>query len=487
MGIDRDWRAAPRGRSSSRGLRPAPIELEFRGRTEQLGRMQAALRAVARGHPVRQLIIGEQGIGKSRLVAEALSGNVREGLVLHTARAVELHSDRPFGALIEALDLRGDAGHAANAAIAALIKSAMRRTGDAEQREEVVGRIVESVKRVTDTAPMALVLEDVQWADRFTVLTLTRLGRECADRPLGVFLTRRVLPFDAPIDELLDDGGPALECIDLEALDTEVIALLAHDFLGAAPGPRLQRQIDDAGGNPALLLAMLNGWQRAGELHGDSNVIDTTMGEPPQEMRPAVLARIARLTDRCQDLLTVASVFERPFAVAILAAIARRSLVDVLADLREGIAARLLLEVAGLLNFRHEVVRQIIYEATPVPVRAALHREISDALSADRGSRELIGHHQLRAAELSGGPTAAMWPVDSTQRAQLRWELLTKAEREVALLVARGLSNKQAGARLQISARTVETHLAHVFAKLGINSRVELAAAVGRAGSKALR
>ena len=60
-------------------------------------------------------------------------------------------------------------------------------------------------------------------------------------------------------------------------------------------------------------------------------------------------------------------------------------------------------------------------------------------------------------------------------RLSLRWELLTPTEREVALLVSRALSNKQAGARLQISARTVETHLAHVLAKLGINSRVELA------------
>jgi DNA-binding CsgD family transcriptional regulator len=198
-------------------------------------------------------------------------------------------------------------------------------------------------------------------------------------------------------------------------------------------------------------------------------------------MRPAALARGERLTPRCQDLLTVAAVFERPFGVATLAAIARSSVIDVLADLREGLAARLLIEVAGLLNFQHQLLREILYEATPATVRAELHRQIADALRAARGSPEVIGYHQLRAAELSRDGGAAYWPADPSERTSLRWELLTPTEQKVALLVSHGLSNRQAGARLQVSARTVETHLAHVFAKLGINSRVELAAAVGRA------
>ena len=43
-------------------------------------------------------------------------------------------------------------------------------------------------------------------------------------------------------------------------------------------------------------------------------------------------------------------------------------------------------------------------------------------------------------------------------------------------LVAEGLSNPQIGQRLYVSRRTVQTHLAHVFAKLDITSRTQLAA-----------
>ena len=65
-------------------------------------------------------------------------------------------------------------------------------------------------------------------------------------------------------------------------------------------------------------------------------------------------------------------------------------------------------------------------------------------------------------------------------RPQFGWEGLTPTEHSVAGLVAEGLSNPQIGERLYISSRTVQTHLAHVFAKLDITARAQLAAEVTR-------
>jgi DNA-binding CsgD family transcriptional regulator len=62
------------------------------------------------------------------------------------------------------------------------------------------------------------------------------------------------------------------------------------------------------------------------------------------------------------------------------------------------------------------------------------------------------------------------------RRAQSGWPSLTPSERAVVDLVAEGLSNPQIGQRLYVSRRTVQTHLAHVFAKLHITSRAQLAA-----------
>ncbi len=65
-------------------------------------------------------------------------------------------------------------------------------------------------------------------------------------------------------------------------------------------------------------------------------------------------------------------------------------------------------------------------------------------------------------------------------RPQLGWESLTPTEHRVVELVAEGLSSPQIGERLYVSPRTVQTHLAHIFAKLGISSRAQLAAQATR-------
>jgi DNA-binding CsgD family transcriptional regulator len=64
------------------------------------------------------------------------------------------------------------------------------------------------------------------------------------------------------------------------------------------------------------------------------------------------------------------------------------------------------------------------------------------------------------------------------RRAAIGWDSLTPSERDVSDLVAAGLTNREIGERLFVSPRTVETHLGHVFVKLGLSSRAALAAEV---------
>jgi DNA-binding NarL/FixJ family response regulator len=65
-----------------------------------------------------------------------------------------------------------------------------------------------------------------------------------------------------------------------------------------------------------------------------------------------------------------------------------------------------------------------------------------------------------------------------------RWDLLTAREREVAGLVAKGLTNRDIAARLVVSKRTVDAHLEHILSKLGYSSRVQVAALASRAASE---
>jgi pimeloyl-ACP methyl ester carboxylesterase/DNA-binding CsgD family transcriptional regulator len=84
--------------------------------------------------------------------------------------------------------------------------------------------------------------------------------------------------------------------------------------------------------------------------------------------------------------------------------------------------------------------------------------------------------------EVSGRPAvrAAVEPAARPRRPATGWQALTDAERQVAELVAVGLTNREVAERLYLSRYTVETHLKHVFAKLGVSSRAELAALAAR-------
>lgn len=112
--------------------------------------------------------------------------------------------------------------------------------------------------------------------------------------------------------------------------------------------------------------------------------------------------------------------------------------------------------------------------ASPDPARQFMERalEIYEALDAARDV--LRAEATLRDLGVRRGRRG------SRARSESGWDSLTPSERTIADLVAQGLSNPQVGERLYVSRRTVQTHLAHIFAKLDVSSRVQLAAEVAR-------
>ncbi|OBB86175.1 transcriptional regulator [Mycobacterium colombiense] len=101
--------------------------------------------------------------------------------------------------------------------------------------------------------------------------------------------------------------------------------------------------------------------------------------------------------------------------------------------------------------------------------------------------REALGQAAFDAAWAEGAALSTEEAIAYAQRGRGErkrptsgWASLTPMENDVARLVAEGLGNKEVGARLFISPRTVQTHLSHVYAKLGLTSRVQLVQEAGR-------
>jgi DNA-binding CsgD family transcriptional regulator/tetratricopeptide (TPR) repeat protein len=110
-----------------------------------------------------------------------------------------------------------------------------------------------------------------------------------------------------------------------------------------------------------------------------------------------------------------------------------------------------------------------------IPVVADAQRMTMEALGVQRFDAEFeVGQHLSRevALRLALGETT---PVDDSGAESVAASPLAKREREVAQLVARGLSNKQIGVQLFISEATVASHMRHIMDKLGVNSRAQIA------------
>jgi DNA-binding CsgD family transcriptional regulator len=129
-------------------------------------------------------------------------------------------------------------------------------------------------------------------------------------------------------------------------------------------------------------------------------------------------------------------------------------------------AAEALRQDTGYQRFR---LYQPAYDATVTELRAGLGEEAFDR-ACNEGS----------ALSLDDAVNYALRGRGERKRPPIGWLSLTPAEREVARLVAEGLQNKEIAAKLFISARTVQTHLTHMYGKLGVTSRVQLAQQAAR-------
>jgi DNA-binding NarL/FixJ family response regulator len=156
------------------------------------------------------------------------------------------------------------------------------------------------------------------------------------------------------------------------------------------------------------------------------------------------------------------------------------------------------LRCRGLVAADPEVLRAAVdtYQRAPRPLELALAAEDAAAAFARRGRPEaavpllrqaLEQHERLEAARGAARVEASLRSQGvrrgrrgPRRRPQLGWESLTRTERQVVDLVVEGLSNPQIGERLYVSPRTVQTHVAHVFTKLAVSSRAQLAAEATR-------
>ena len=385
------------------------------GRLPELAVLRAAVGDAGAGRARAVILEGEAGIGKTTLldaVAELASG---EGLAVARGAAVELEADRPFGPLVAALDLQPGSKDPRRRALAALV--AGRPAGSSggglaatvpESRYRAVDAICGLVDALAHVQPLAVLIEDLHWADEPSLLTLRRLLR-ATGLPLLVVVTTRppepLAPAAAALESAVAAGATRITIGPLARRD---VGSLLDDLVGGPAGPRLLALADGAGGNPLFVAELIAVLRQDGNLRAEAGGVEVADGAGTADLARRLRTRAAKLGAAAGALVRVGAVLGSSFTLEEAARAGGWAVADLLEPLDELLRAGLLLDAGTTLSFRHDLLRRAIEDELPPTARRALHTAAGRALADTGAPPARVARHLALGAE-AGDTEAVRW------------------------------------------------------------------------------
>ncbi|HWC27813.1 MAG TPA: AAA family ATPase [Solirubrobacteraceae bacterium] len=419
-----------------------PAATPFVGREEHLQRLRTAWLEAGTGQRRLALLVGEAGVGKTRLAAR-FAGEVHGagGAVLYGRCDEEpLRSYQPF---IEALrhELRhgsvaADPGAAAELHELARILPEARSAGaggppPAQDAESERYRLFEAVagllRRAAERAPLLLVVDDLHWSDRPTLLLLRHLLRHPDPARLMVLgLVRDVeVGDDHPLTELIADlrRERRLDRVALAGLSEREADALVAARLSAAPSAGFVRGLhEQTQGNAFFIEEALRALVEARVLEAGAEAQPEALESigVPESVAEVILHRLARVSARAREALTIGATAGAEFDLAIVEALLDAPAEQVIEALEEAIASGLVVEVADAVDrfaFCHALARDAIYGRLSRARRLRLHLRVARALEAAGAGAAELAHHFFAAREVGAAAQAVSYAARAGEEA----------------------------------------------------------------------
>jgi DNA-binding SARP family transcriptional activator len=365
--LDRAWRGS-RIRAGHAEKLPAPSAAP---RTESSA-MPAIRRPIARDAEIQLvasrlsrvnerrgcglvMICGEPGIGKSCLL-ETIATLARDsGALVLQACAYESESIRPFALWVDALRKLDDQ-----------TADAVFKQRDLANRDRLFDALSDAISTRARTQPVALLFDDLQWADESSASALHYVVRTNRDRPLlGIFAGREDelrdnAPMRRTLRELRQFG--LLEDLKLGPLAPEDVRKLIHASSPEANSERLSQQ---CGGNPLLAIELARA-----EVAGDS----------ARTLSALVHERLARFDKQGGEVLRWAAVLAPRIHAATLARLTGLDWNQIGEALQTAARQSMLRQIEGRFSFSHDLITRGIYGAISPAQRCSMHRRVAELL-----------------------------------------------------------------------------------------------------------
>jgi DNA-binding SARP family transcriptional activator len=395
---------------------PSPPAPAIVGREPVLLRIDECLEAsAAQGAVLR--IIGDAGLGKTRLVQEAAARARARGRLVLEGRATPMEAAMPLGVFRDAVRAdrraRPDAATPDDPLAASFPSWLLPELGAPPGEDEMGGGVLFEAacryfRALARPAGLVLVLEDLHRADSSSHALVHYLARTCAGDPLCLVLTHR--PCEAGEDSTLERLVQELvhdrrgDEIALRPLDEPDVARMVENLLGLPPDPEAHAAIAAmSGGNPFAVEELVRAAVEEGRLSPASGRWRADGRETlPQTVREMLLARIRRLRPGDRELLLWAATAGESCDLPLLIAVSGSSEGQVLAGLERLHQAGLVVDdhadEGRRLTFRHALIREAVVEELTGSESRRRHRRLLDAMENLYAGRqgapfeELVAH-----------------------------------------------------------------------------------------------
>lgn len=392
------------------------------GRQAEWQRLQASWqRAVSDGARLG-LIVGEAGIGKSRLAEELFSWVSRQGFTAVHTRSYGVEGNLSLAPITEWLRSRALRPHLASldpvwlTEIARLLPEILAENAALPRPEPITEfglrqRFFEALARGVLAAPQPLLLwiDDLQWCDQETLEWLHFFLRFEPRSPALILGTARTeeAPPDHPLFALarqlqVDDRAAVIELSRFDAAET---AKLASQVQGhALDDEDSVRLYHETEGNPLFVVeAVRAGVTQALRVQTDSSNHLESPDAPslPPRVQAIIAGRLAQLTPIARTVVEIGAAIGRAFTLDLLLLAGRENEETAIDALDELWLKRIVREQkANVFDFTHDKLREVAYAETSLPQRRLLHRRIAQALetlntdSLDPVSAQVAAHFE---------------------------------------------------------------------------------------------
>ncbi|MDB5896404.1 MAG: transcriptional regulator, family [Ramlibacter sp.] len=384
----------------------------FVGRTDPFARVLRLLDAVRAGTGRVAVVQGEAGIGKSRLLQEAVTAARQRLVPVLTANCYEIERAIAYQPVIElavqairclSLQRLRQLPPVLLAEIAALVPALGAGVPDlpalsTDFPEARQARLFQALALLLDaaagTAGLLIAVDDIQWADDASLRFLHFHARHAAARPVLLMLALRDEELDANVELgavvaslRVDPKALHLTLSRLSLADVQALLLDAGTPLPASPD-LAERLLGESEGNPFFLWSILHA---LGESASEGGAREPGL---PADLRDSVRARLARVPRQQLELLEMASVLGRRFHFETLMALQRQD--EGFLQALEALVSRRLLRQepdGGFHDFSHDKVREVVYQGLGAARRVLLHRQVAQLLERQAGAaHERHGH-----------------------------------------------------------------------------------------------